>query len=107
MRHHHQLRWVNYHFDIGHVEHVADLTAESYGRNLTIRPRTVELISHDDGKTITYACVEGRLVRRRDGELGNSRQIMVGPRRAAAPWYVNEMMDQLGLEWARTPTQAS
>jgi hypothetical protein len=89
---------IEYRFDLGTVP---DLTSADDGRRrITIRPRLVILYSYDGGRTVEAGEVEGALVRKTDGGLGNSRRIGVGPRHDPPPAYVNDMMASLGLTWS-------
>lgn len=86
------------------VADVPDLQDIGSARRMVIRPRKLTVYQVYGTNGVSGALIEGRQVRR-DGELGNSRQILAGL--SKSPWgynspppnWLNELLDTEDLEW--------
>jgi hypothetical protein len=84
-----------------------DTTDDRSKRRLTIRPRKVTTHSRDinNPHVVHYITVEGRAVRRSDGELGASRLIGYSAKRREDGWadilpaWIREILDSEGLKF--------
>lgn len=80
---------------------VSDLQDTRSDRRMIIRPRKVTIHQVPDSNLVRFVAIEGRQVRR-DGELAGVKLILAGRtehRDASPPWWLNEILDELGLVW--------
>jgi hypothetical protein len=80
---------------------VPDLQDSRSAHRMVIRPRRLTIHQKPDTNLVTYVTVEGRQVRR-DGVLAGTKIILAGrttDRDAVSPWWLNEILAELGLVW--------